>query len=385
MLKSILSVILIACNFVPQVYSLARPDVEFKIFQFPPHMIPRIDGDTSDWDIVPDEYAVGMDQLKDMINDFKIDKNDFDISVKVGWVKGMNHLYFLVEAYDDYWNFEDPRFHQLNQDMFEVIVDADLSGEPIIKCHDILYLETDGVYKVKQKPENAVPSLNELHYSMHGVHAQNYHIFTPPGRGKRWAMVWGSSNWSKELPWANSVCLYDFKHGESGNLVLEFWITPFDYAPFDCPEKAVISKLEENKIIGLTWGVNEYDDLEGKDRKKFLFDGQFNLSQKIWWFVEGTDLCAFRLMPLEQRFLPDIKAHAEFKIIDMERRIVAFKDLSIGKITKWTWDFGNDDVSHEQHPVHTFDSPGGKPVLLTVEGPAGTSQFPFIHQEILLK
>jgi len=385
MLKSILSVILIVITFVPKAYTLERPDVEFKIFQFPPNMIPRIDGDTSDWDIVPDEYSVGMDQLKDLVYDCKIDKNDFDINVKVGWVKGMNHLYFLVEAYDDYWNFEDPRFHQLNQDMFEVIVDGDLSGGPIVNCYNLLNIDAERTISIGEKPEGAVPSMNELHYSMHGVQAQNYHVFIPPGRGKRWAMVWGSANWAKELPWANSFCSYDFEHGESGNLVVEFWITPFDYATFDGPETAVISKLEENKIIGLTWGVNEYDDFDAKDRKKMLFDGQFNLSHKLWWFAEGTDLCAFRLMPLEERFLPDIKAHAEFTIIDMDRRIVAFKDLSIGTITKWTWDFGNGAVSHEQHPIHTFDSPGGKPVLLTVEGPAGTSQFPFVYEEIFLK
>ena len=69
MLKAMLSVILIVCTFVPQAHTLERPDVEFKIFQFPPHMIPRIDGDTSDWDIVPDEYTVGLDQLKDVINE----------------------------------------------------------------------------------------------------------------------------------------------------------------------------------------------------------------------------------------------------------------------------------------------------------------------------
>ena len=32
--------------------ALERPDVEFKIFQFPTNMIPRVDGDGSDWDIV---------------------------------------------------------------------------------------------------------------------------------------------------------------------------------------------------------------------------------------------------------------------------------------------------------------------------------------------
>jgi len=69
----------------------------------------------------------------------------------------------------------------------------------------------------------------------------------------------------------------------------------------------------------------------------------------------------------------------------MEQRIVAFTDLSVGEITSWTWDFGNGAISHEQFPVHTFDSPGRKTVTLTVEGPAGRSQFPFVYEEIFLK
>ena len=46
-------------------FALARPGVEFKIFQFPADKIPRIDGDTSDWSMVPESYSIGMDQLKE--------------------------------------------------------------------------------------------------------------------------------------------------------------------------------------------------------------------------------------------------------------------------------------------------------------------------------
>lgn len=29
------------------------------------------------------------------------------MTVRVGWVKGINKLYFLYEAYDDFWDFGD--------------------------------------------------------------------------------------------------------------------------------------------------------------------------------------------------------------------------------------------------------------------------------------
>ena len=46
---------------------LQRADTEFKIFQFPADMIPRIDGSIDDWEMVPEEYVYGTDQLKDTV------------------------------------------------------------------------------------------------------------------------------------------------------------------------------------------------------------------------------------------------------------------------------------------------------------------------------
>ncbi|MDP9170296.1 MAG: PKD domain containing protein, partial [Acidobacteriota bacterium] len=87
--------------------AVERPDITFKVFQFPANAIPRIDGSTADWDMVPDDYAIGIDQLFDTEGGHgaKFDRKDLDVKVKVGWVKGLNRLYFLYEAYDNYWDF----------------------------------------------------------------------------------------------------------------------------------------------------------------------------------------------------------------------------------------------------------------------------------------
>ena len=47
--------------------AIERLGVEFKIFQFPANAIPRIDGKANDWEMVPKEYAIGMDQLSDTV------------------------------------------------------------------------------------------------------------------------------------------------------------------------------------------------------------------------------------------------------------------------------------------------------------------------------
>ena len=107
--------------------SASRPGIEYKIFQFPRELTPGIDGDFSEWDLVPDTYIIGSDQLINTVSavEKEQDPGDYDLKVKVGWVKGLNRLYFYLEAFDDYWDFEDPG---LAQDIFELVVDADMSG-----------------------------------------------------------------------------------------------------------------------------------------------------------------------------------------------------------------------------------------------------------------
>src|SRR4051794_13254913 len=216
MIRLLLSLCLSLCAFAIQ-----RPGVEYKIFQFPADKIPRIDGDASDWSIVPESYSIGMDQLKETQKGrgFNYDKNDLDVKVKVGWVKGLNRLYFLYEAYDNYWDFSKPGLHN---DIFELVVDGDLSGGPLIE---------------RFQPTKEL-SERDSHFSMHGVHAQNYHIMTP-AVGKDWALAWGCNAYVKNLPYANAAYGYDFKAGEAGKLTLEFWITPFDYAGCEGTQRAV--------------------------------------------------------------------------------------------------------------------------------------------------
>ncbi len=44
-------------------YNTARSGEVFQIFQFPRNQMPRIDGDKSDWEIVPEDYTYGTDHL----------------------------------------------------------------------------------------------------------------------------------------------------------------------------------------------------------------------------------------------------------------------------------------------------------------------------------
>jgi hypothetical protein len=363
----ILIIILFAGLICSPSAALDRSEVTFKIFQFPANMIPRIDGDTDDWSMVPDEYVIGTDQLwEDSGKHDKADPNNLDVRVRVGWVKGINKLYFLYEAYDDYWDFSQTGLHN---DTFEIVVDADASGGPLIdKGHREMWIPE----QVGSAGENAAAderiSKEEANWAIHGVHAQNYHIFTP-AEDKDWTLAWGVQPWIKDLPFANAAYKYNFKPGESGKLVLEFWITPFDYAGPEGPQRAVESVLWDNKIIGLSWAIIDYDDVESRGNNGF-----WNLSRQHKMYGNAWYLCAFKLMPLDEKFRKPIEARWSFEVVDMERRLVAFKDLSYGKVTSWKWDFGDRTTSTEQHPIHQYKNSGDYVVTLYIEGPEGKSR-----------
>lgn len=340
------TVVLILISFL--LSSFARPDKEYKIFQFRKDMIPRIDGEFTDWEMVPESYAIGLDELMDTEygNGLDLDPKDFDIKVKVGWVKDLNRLYFYVEAEDDYWDFDDPA---LGQDIFELVVDGNISGGPFIKQHN--------------ENKNKLP-VSDLHFKGHGAHAQNYHIFTPV-QNKEWAMIWGNTSWIKDFPYFNTASSYNFKHGENGKLKMEFWITPFDYASYKGFHQSVVSELVEDDIIGLSWC---YLDFDGKICESFM-----NLAHDTRMIWDASYLCAFRLMPMMDEFKSEIEADWMFKVIDQNQRWIQFLDKSSGNIDTWNWNFGDGTTSDEPNPSHKYKKPGEWTVILEVEGANGKS------------
>jgi uncharacterized membrane protein len=77
---------------------------------------------------------------------------------------------------------------------------------------------------------------------------------------------------------------------------------------------------------------------------------------------------------LEPQFKKKLDAEWTHSVVDMDRRLVAFKDQSVGEVTSWHWDFGDGAASDEQHPLHKYEKPGNYVVILDISGPAGKSR-----------
>jgi hypothetical protein len=146
---------------------------------------------------------------------------------------------------------------------------------------------------------------------------------------------------------------------------MEFYITPFDYASVDGPEHSVVSSLRENELIGLSWSMLDFD---GGNCKAFM-----NLSHDLRMISNGSYLCVFRLMALEEPFKKLIDANWRCVTENRDERIIRFYDTSEGEITKYHWDFGDGTTSDEKNPVHQYKTGKEWVVILTVEGPAGKS------------
>jgi hypothetical protein len=331
-------------------WGLDRPEVTFKIFQFPPDKIPRIDGKGDDWALVPESYAVGGDQLvEDGGRIPKMDPKDLEVKVKVGWVQGESRLYFLYEAMDNVCDYGQPGLHN---DTFEIVVDGDKSGGNLL---------------ARNHPDKSV-GLWDAWFTVQSIHAQNYHVFVP-AVDKDWCMMWGpQAQWIKKMPWSNYAAVCTAKAGEAGKVTAEFWITPFDKADAEGPERSVVSKLTEGETIGLSWAVMDYDDPKS-DKHTF-----WNLSRTHTMYGDASHLCAFKLMPLEAEYLKKIEARWSYKLADEKGRVVAFQDESIGKVTGWMWDFGDGGTARERNPQHAYKGPGNYVVTLDIEGPDGKAR-----------
>ena len=329
---------------------------EYRVFQFPRNRIPVINGDTKDWDIVPESYWY---TTKDLIahldeGNASVDPKDLDVRVRAGWVKGLNRLYILYEVYDDYWDFERDKTKQRINDIFELVIDGDLSGGPFINNPEVPL----------QGKALREPSYIPVFLNFAGVHAQNYHIFVP-AKDTDFGLVWGAQPWIAQFPYANFAYSGSVEHGKSGSMVMECWITPFDHAPASGPSDAVVTQLRENAFIGLCWGILDYDYGEDKPKRS-------SIASDFAMVKDADYLRRFRLMPIEPELRKSIEADFTFTLIDPAAGKVQFHDRSYGKITKWQWDFGDGTTSEEQHPRHSYKEPGVRYVVkLTVTGASG--------------
>ena len=166
--------------FLPAGAHLPEPAL-YPVFQFPDQYIPQMDGDLSDWDIVPPGYFADFTSHEELGRGIGTAHDTTDLHIKrvaVGWNDTRNRLYFMAEVYDDVHRFhkENPEFLDSYEsrlrgagvhgaDIWEIVIDADHAGDDVINF------------------DQNNPAVEMRHRS---AYTQNYHLYIPPVNGYYW-------------------------------------------------------------------------------------------------------------------------------------------------------------------------------------------------------
>jgi hypothetical protein len=118
----------------------------FFLCQFPDELVPKIDGNLTDWNIVPENpYVLRYDKMYDpaqfqLAGRGELDISDYNPVHILGWNDNFNKIYFANQIYDNIHNSdrENPAYHW-NDDNWEVEVNPthlaadqqNLADEPV--------------------------------------------------------------------------------------------------------------------------------------------------------------------------------------------------------------------------------------------------------------
>ena len=242
-----------------------------------------------------------------------------------------------------------------------------MSGGPLVDVYhrDIFTPEAVGTARAGIDPRI---SRSDAHWAAHGVQAQNYHIFTPPGN-KDWAhgfRLRGVRSRICPTPTRRTTTISSRARRASW-----CWSSGSRRSTMrgcDGPQRAVESVLTENKLIGLSWCVIDYDDVNSTEPGGF-----WNLSHKQTFFGNART----GGLPADAAGAAVQEAHRGELVVQgggygpapggvqgRVRRQDHFVEMGF---RRWRH-------STEQNPMHEYKAGREYTVILDIEGPAGTAR-----------
>jgi hypothetical protein len=218
---------------------------------FPGHAVPVSDGDLSDWDMVPEEFWLTLENdfeetVRGIGTDF--DLADFNIKCIVGWSEDTNRIYTMAAVVDDYLHNKRENTAMYNyDDELHFVVDADHGGGDMFG---------DGWFDLE--PEE----YRQLFYT----EGQLYNCLIPPLDGYWTFMYIEATGWwlntGKEFPYPEYLAMGWTRTGENegpGSYTYEMMVTPWDWLDWSGPEASIELDLEEGLIIHIGFLYKDYD------------------------------------------------------------------------------------------------------------------------------
>ncbi len=255
--------------------------VAYRAFQFPDHLVPVIDGDLRDWEIVGNSYAILTSQFHDLISPEveASDSDDFAARLMVGWNKSENRLYIAAQVRDD--------IHQIDRsagsamvlfqdDAIELFIDADHSGGQFANFTELSHEE--------QRRRNGAKA--------------NHFVLAGPSPDKDFFVNFSAAAWYalSNGPYTRAAVEFVGVLGGEGVTSYEVMLVPFDRVDINAVFQSEEHLLREGEILGFNVEFNDFDV------HSELFDAKWSLSgqHNSYRFADRfTDLI---LMPLEGTF-----------------------------------------------------------------------------------
>lgn len=231
------------------------PDHVFGVWQWPSHALPVMDGDLSEWEVVPDYLWLdpltslddsgyplfqGAHGVTKRMDGPEGDASDLTVRLAVSWNDEHDRLYFAQERHDDVFDRDgaEPPVTCGGDDAVEIFLDADHGGE------------------------------REIYPSSDSATGRDVQIglwrWPPIGDGfGAWNWMWTSSaTWHDKEPY--SCCpgsyILEGEHGTEATLTTEWWSVYFNTLVHESPEESVIAPLSEGQIIGMAVSVCDIDE-----------------------------------------------------------------------------------------------------------------------------
>ena len=104
--------------------------ITYNLFQWPAGLEPTLDGDLSEWDIVPEDYVVPFEAHCDWRTGKSFESDESSLSFRniAAWSQGTNRIYLMQERFDNFWDRNGVGTAGGGDDSWEVMIDADHSG-----------------------------------------------------------------------------------------------------------------------------------------------------------------------------------------------------------------------------------------------------------------
>ena len=252
--------------------------VAYRAFQFPDHLVPAIDGDLTDWEVVGDSYAILTGQFHDLISPEveASDSDDFAARLMVGWNKAENRLYIAAQVRDDIHQIDRPAGSAeviFRDDAMELFIDADHSGGQFANFTEL----SDEEYRRRNGTE------------------ANHFVLAGPSPDEDFFVNYSAAAWYAlpDGPYTRAAVEFAGVLGGEGVTNYEVMLVPFDHVDINAVFQSEEHLLREGEILGFNV---EFNDL---DVHSELFDAKWSLSGQHNSYRFSDRFTDLMLMPLE--------------------------------------------------------------------------------------